>query len=282
MRNNICKFTLEQSQRIIGMAQAIVGQHYSWLDSERQYDLAMNTYFHLCEFNNCEVSPNPAYQVIKNIVNNRAENMKLLRRKTLKQRNLEKLAEPTADDTEKLDEMKSGRKINNISYEGLLEDQGDLLELGYTKDVETMIVESDVERIYRALKGKPFALKIVELVRYGYDYEDVAQMLGVTYRTILLNLDGGMATELKPKFDIPAAELAAKYYVVPVVVAVEAAPVPVVEVAKIQEQIMHVLVKAMKSAKKSKKYFNPDQMQFDFMFAGNYEVNSGLYAMGGN
>ncbi len=135
MRNNICKFTLEQSNRIIGMAQAIVGQYYNWLDSERQYDLAMNTYFHLCEFNNCEVSPDPAYQVIKNTVNNRAENMRLIRCKTLKQRNLEKLTEPTDEEIEKLDEMKSGRKINNVSYESLLEDQGDLLELGYAVGV---------------------------------------------------------------------------------------------------------------------------------------------------
>jgi hypothetical protein len=211
MKNEFCKFSIDQSNRIISMALSVVSHNYYWLDRQRQYDLAMNVYCHLCVHNDCEKSPDPAYVVIQNLVHNRAENMRLIRRKSKAQRILEMKADRSAEENLQLDELASSRTIKSVSYEGMVEDYGYTEELGYTEDVETQIIKSDIGRIYRILKNKPYALKIVELVRYGFEIKEVAHILNVCYHSIYYNLDGSMNTPLQPEFDVPAEELAAKF-----------------------------------------------------------------------
>ena len=276
MKNEFCRFSAAQSNRIIGMALSVVSHNYYWLDSQRQYDLAMNVYCHLCVHNDCEKSPDPAYVVIQNLVHNRAENMRLIRRKTKAQRLLEKKADRSAEENLQLDELASSRTIKTVSYEGMVEDYGNAEELGYTEDVETHIVNSDIERIYRILKGKPFALKIVELVRYGFEIKEVADILDVSYHTVYYNLDGSMNTPLQPEFNIPVEELAAKYRatlatipepppaetVAPTLAPVAKVPVPAVQPFKVS---MTLLVK-----NKPAPFTHP---MFDFMTDFPFQPN---------
>ncbi|MDD2851857.1 MAG: hypothetical protein PHY09_08160 [Desulfuromonadaceae bacterium] len=211
MKNEICKFTIAQSERIIGMALSVVRDSYYWLDSQKQYDLAMNVYCHLCIHNDCKRFPDPAYSVIQTLVHNRAENMRLIRRKSKAQRMLEKKLNRSTEENLQLDELASARAIKLVSYEGLVEEYGYTKELGYTEDVETQIINSDIERIYRILQNKPFALKVVALVRYGFEIKEIAGILDVCYHTVHYNLNGSVVTPLKPEFNVPAEELAAKY-----------------------------------------------------------------------
>ncbi len=211
MNNNVCRFSASQCDRIIKMAKIIVGNHYGWLDPEKQYDLALNTFTHLCKHNDCDKSPDPAYEVILNSVHSRAEKMWIIRRKTKPQRMLENKLDRTTEENLQLDEMKSARTIKTVSIDDFIDDNDCIKALGFTEDVETQIVNSDIERIYRILQNKPFALKIVELVRYGYEIKEVAGILDVCYHTVYYNLDGSMNTPLQPEYDIPVEELVAKY-----------------------------------------------------------------------
>ena len=279
MKNEICKFTIEQSSRIISMALSVVRHNYYWLDSQRQYDLAMNVYCHLCVHNDCEKSPDPAHVVIQNLVHNRAENMRLIRRKSKAQRTLEKKLVRTEDEDILLEKMASARTIKSVSYEGMVEDYGYTVELGYTEDVETQIINSDVERIYRILRDKPFALKIVELVRFGFDFKEVARILDVSYHTIYYNLDGSMDTKLKSEYDVPVEELAAKFRAylatipeLPPAETVAPTLAPVVRCAKVPVPAVQSLKVSMALLVKSK----PAPVQhptFDFMTDFPFQPN---------
>jgi hypothetical protein len=213
MNNKVCRFSAAQCDRIIKMAKIIVGNHYGWLDLEKQYDLALNTFTHLCEHNDCNKCPDPAYEVILNSVHSRAVKMWIIRRKSKAQRLLEKKSNRTVEENLQLDVIKSARAIKTVSIDDFIDDNGCTKELGFTEDVETQIIRSDLERIYRILRDKPFALKIVELVRFGFDFKEVARILDVSYHTIYYNLDGSMDTKLKSEYDVPVEELAAKFHV---------------------------------------------------------------------
>ena len=211
MNNKVCRFSAAQCDRIISMAKIIVGNYYGWLDMEEQYDLALNAFTHLSEHNDCNKCPDPAYEVILNSVHSRAVKMWIIRRKSKAQRLLEKKSDRTVEENRQLDEIKSVRAIKTVSIDEYIDDNDCTKELGFTEDVETQLIRSDVERIYRILQNKPFALKIVELVRYGYEIKEVAGILNVCYHTVYYNLDGSMSTPLQPEYDIPVEELAAKF-----------------------------------------------------------------------
>lgn len=178
---------------------------------EKQYDLALNAFTHLSEHNDCDKCPDPAYEVILNSIHNRAVKMLIIRRKSKVQLLLEKKFDRSVEENLQLDEIKSARAIKTVSIDEYIEDNDCTKELGFTEDIETQITNSDIERIYRILQDKPFALKVVELVRFGFDFKEVADILGVCYHTIYYNLDGSMDTILKPEFNVPVEELAAKF-----------------------------------------------------------------------
>ena len=191
MKNQTCKFTLEQSNRILEMAMVQIGQRFPYLDYDRQQSLAGDVYVHLIENTDYETCQNPSYVVIGSAVNRTAIKSGIIRDKSQLHRKLEKKDDRTEKENKQLDELRAGRRIRENSLKEMIEVSGYDEKYGVTEDAETLHLKFDnLRRIRKSVAGRPFAEKAVELVLEGYEFSEVAEMLGVSYRTLFHNLDG--------------------------------------------------------------------------------------------
>lgn len=223
MKNQKCPFTLEESNRILEMAMVLIGQRFPYLDKDPQQSLAGDVYVHLSESTNYEICQNPAYDVIGSAINRTAIKSGIIRDKNKAHIQLEKKTDRTEEEDKKLKALRVGRRIRENSLEEMIEVSGYDKRFGITEDAETLYLKADgIRRIRRAVAGRPFAEKAVELVLEGYEFSEVAEMLGVSYRTLFHNLDGTGNSPLPVVLNKLSSEPA---------VEVKTADVPVVEVS---------------------------------------------------